>query len=278
MRLLAISTLILAACHQGPPPAFYWDTGDLLGSGTDITTGIAAGSRAAIKFTAYDVTFAESSDPRVAKFDLSGDVYVTALAPGYADLILRNARGVEVDRATVRVVPTVDLAIDVATPEAVRVLEGASTTFHVATLGPGGEGTVGIGAVSFAASGTAVQEDKSIWDYGDTMRFHGAAGWGRLTAMADSASATLDVEFVPAASVARLDWSSIDLGAGQIDVTFTASSSAGPIYGAIPACTASDASVEFGSADSNPLAESPAAVRRFSLTKRGKFTADRSEE
>src|SRR5262249_44287345 len=61
MRLPALSLLMLAACHNGPPPSFYWNDGTLIGSARDLSTGIAAGSKADLVFTAHGGTLTVES-------------------------------------------------------------------------------------------------------------------------------------------------------------------------------------------------------------------------
>ena len=209
-------------------------------STSDLTTPIAAGSQSSIEIASnVAVAQVESGNLSIARFTLSGTrVDVQAYTPGTADLILEDARGYEIDRATVVVAENVDLATDVyGGATHVAVLAGISEIFHVSTLGPGGVGTVGVGAVAFSTQGSATLSPWLLFKDGDETSFWGYAGQGRVLARAGSAVAALDVDFLEESAVTSIDLRVASIaaqfdGTAVANVVAVAQTPYGPLYGA----------------------------------------------
>src|SRR5262249_35676508 len=173
----------------------------------DLTVPIAAGSRSTIK-VASDLGFMQvgSSNPSVALFDLSGStIEVQAIEPGFTDLVLEDSMGRIVDRATIVVADNVALGSSVyGGATHVAVLAGSSQRFHVSTIGPGGVGTVGVGAVTFSVQGLANLSTLFVKE-GDETGFWGYQGHGSIIARAGSAISVLDVDFLSESAVTSID-------------------------------------------------------------------------
>lgn len=210
-------------------------------SGPDLSTPIADGAEADVEVAADVSVSLSSSDPSVLSVDSDG--HVRALRPGTADVIAYDSRGVEEDRATATVVPTVALDTD-AYASRLAVLEGATGYFHVSTVGPGGVRTVGSGAVAFDASGTARASTNFLFRTGDVAEVSGSAGHGTVLASADGALEALDLDFLDDVSAITLRVDSIDRhfdGTATANIVAVAGSPFGPVWGAPCAWTTSPA-------------------------------------
>ena len=282
MRLLAL--LLAAACGplvaETPRPlvlpdggvatavhyAFAWKTGAAL----DVP--IAEGAQSAIWVSPGldGIAAVRTSDASVATFGIDGTgIAVAAHAPGTADAILLDAAGAELGRIAVHVAPTVALATRVAAGKLI-VYDGALENFHVSTVGPGGQDTVGVGGVTFAVSGAAVAtQDPSIFGVpDDSVWFYGYGGSGTVTASTPHASLTLDVEFVAPTQLVSIV-PSVEQRDGYTDVVFVSSAADGPVYGAWPDCT-SPMQVLGGGVSG--IEDRPYAFYRYSLAGHGAFT------
>jgi hypothetical protein len=197
-------------------------------STSDLSAPVAAGSDTTIDVSS-ELPFAQvsSTDATIADFWLDGgSIEVHAGRPGSVDLVLQDARGREVDRVLVTVAPTIVLST--FAPRTIAMLAGASDRFHVSTVGPGGVPTVGVGAVSFSAEGTARLASYEILPDGDERTFWGDVGHGRVVARAGTAVTAIDVDFVPESAVTSID--AQVTGPGQVRAV--ARSAYGPVYGA----------------------------------------------
>ncbi|MGZ6142551.1 MAG: hypothetical protein ACXWLM_04390, partial [Myxococcales bacterium] len=178
-----------SGCSRGTPgvherACFAWR------SGPDLSEPIAAGSDSGLEVAAGVQVSVESSDPSVLAID--PDLHVRAGHPGTAEVIVKDSAGVEIDRATATVAPTVALATDVyGGATHLTMLAATPTFFHVSTVGPGDLMTVGVGAVAFSASGTAYASTDYLFREGDEAEISGEPGHGAVVARADHAVAAL---------------------------------------------------------------------------------------
>lgn len=294
MRSLALLALLASACGPmtvaGPPPpqsapdggtpapvapsyVFSWNNGCILScAGLDVAIAEGSSSAIAVSPGLAGVASVATSDPSVVTFSLGEkDIAVDAHSPGTADLVLLDAAGTEVAHAPVRVAATTKLAFDLALPgQKLIVYDGAGMTFHVSTVGPGDEATVGLGGVTFSSSGAAqLSTIETIFGGdGDAMIFSGYGGTGTVTARSPHASVTLEVEFVAPTQLVSIETSVVQED-GYTDVRFVSSTPEGAVYGAWPNCTSEVQELTTGITGIDDL---PYSFYRYALDGHGSFT------
>jgi len=110
-----------------------------------------------------------SGSPGIADFELPGDssytITATAHAAGSAELVIDDGTtGENVDHVSVPVADVVDLAVSFPEyVEAVTVIVGGEVRIGIEPIGEDGCGLVGIGAVDYALSGGATEDQATIW-------------------------------------------------------------------------------------------------------------------
>ena len=247
---------------------------------TPMTVAMAAGSKSEITVVTHSTVAAVSStQPTVATVSLlNGTVQVTGGQPGSTDLVLLDSSNTEIDRTTLQVVSTEGLEPKVGSQASpVLVLEHTTQTFQVATLGPGGVHTVGVGAVHFSLSGTAHQAFTIIGPVGDAVAFIGDVGDGSIVATADQATAQLDVRFVPVTALTSLSAQLASLqpngdGTAQAHVAVTPMTAQGPLYGTSCSWTTSDPSIHVLNPGVDLLDGPPGVEADFTLSHPGNFS------
>jgi hypothetical protein len=231
------------------------------GSHVNLLGQVAATAPAPATFT--------STDPSVlvigAPAQLSSQhfqVPVQTKGAGDADVIVSDAAGVEIDRFTLHVRPSDELAFDhswgAGNP---LVLAGAVERFHVSTKTAGAY-TAGTGAVKFTLGGALAPARPSdapwLHSEGDQVFFlAGPSGQGTITASAANTAVTLTIDIVPASALTAVSADParpvFTAGSGQV-LTVTASAAGRPVFG-VRCDWAAPAALQIQPHDSAPLWE-----------------------
>lgn len=201
-------------------------TGAVVASATSETAGM---------FTFGAITLGDASeDPR------SFILPVTGVAAGDGEVVVRDAAGNELDRVTLHVRASDELALDGDLSTAPLVLAGEITTLHVTTK-TAGQVTHGSGAVQFTPSGGVVAADRTDAPWltagGDTGFFRIGAS-GAIAADAPDATASVSVTAVPASALTAItaDHTTLSFAHGDDAVVAIGATASGtPVYG--PRCT-----------------------------------------
>ncbi len=219
-NLLWLSVLSLAACGGGNNGSlgqkgvatFEWGP-CLFDCGLDKHAMAAGGAAAVLRVTgAGALAKVESSKPEVATFLVSDPKTVNATAGqvGTADLILKDASGQEIDRATVTVKPINALPYDNGWggDPGPTILANTGVSLH--TIGKNGsEVLIGTGAVKFTLTGTLQQDSQIV--FGDTIAFKGTVGTGSVKADCIDAHLTVPVAVVDSAAITSVELSKSSL-------------------------------------------------------------------
>ena len=165
---------------------------------------------------------------------------LTAAKAGDGDVVLRDVDGAEIDRVTLHVRPSDELALDGDLSAPALVLAGEITTLHVTTKTAGAI-TAGTGAVAFTPSGgvaAAMSSDAPWLDaLGDT-GFVRVTGDGAIAAQAPDATASVAITAVAASALTTIaaDPMTVSIPAGDSKTIAIGAAAAGtPVYG--PRCT-----------------------------------------
>jgi hypothetical protein len=265
----------LAGCHiggsgSGGSNTFYFDN-----CGPDCSLSqhtVAAGGG----HTTVDVTvpFAavQSSNPSVARFTKNGSrVEVDAGVPGTTMLQVLDASGRILAQAQLTVEATATLTISRGWQGAAPVvLEGQPLVLHVTTHNARGDITKGDGSVSFALSGSLMNDIVPV--SGDAIGFVGSPGSGNVTASCTSATLGQPITVVPATALTGLNLSGTTQPNEQAIVSMVPQSSSGPVYAGPCRWTTSDPSVTLASDIGPSLELGPGTLSVFNLTRPGSFT------
>ncbi|HEY0250257.1 MAG TPA: hypothetical protein VGC41_01980, partial [Kofleriaceae bacterium] len=200
---------------------------------------------------------------------------IKGLAAGDTALVLTDANGAEIDRGTVIVRATDELALDGPTVDA-TVLEGSVLPFHVTTK-TAGHVTYGTGAVTFALTGltAASSADSDLtWWGGDDVWVQ--AGTGSIDATAPDATAHVTTTTVPLTAVTVLTPSATEISnKGSFSSAYVrvkATTAMGtPVYGAECTWTTQPSGVNI-SGYAQSIAGNPAIEYGFGGTA-GDYTA-----
>jgi hypothetical protein len=260
--------------------------------GCDLERNFLAADGAHQLLSVSGATFASvaSSAPGVATFSLvpDGVEAVTAL-PGDTDLQLLDAGGGEVDRVTVHVAAVATFDFDRGwTGDGPILVAGVPITIAPITKRDAGVRILlGANAIRFTASGTLSSlgptpplDPAAPASILETLIVQGTAGQGALHA--ENGTQMLDLPFTVVALDdltklgAVVTGSYLGSGGGSVDspVQWTASTAAGPVYGASCAWSVSDPSVLIDVVEPpTHLALAATGSLVFKMTKPGSFNA-----
>lgn len=158
----------------------------------------------------------------------------TAPLAGDPDFVLRDASGAEIDRYTMHVRPSDELAFDGPVRTA-TVLAESTASWHLTTKREGNV-TVGTGAVTFTLNGLAPGNPADVGrNDGDRVLFEG--GTGSIDAFAPDASAHIDLTAVALAELTSITPAATDVSGGDLLRPYATASirvdaGSSPVYGA----------------------------------------------